>query len=187
MIEKIRNEYSNRFNNFKANVLVNTDAYFALDWQNENGSKEYMISYVLDKRSGTLTISGDLGCAVLCWYNGMDEKKVASLISDTNYFISKMRASNRTYTFKSSDIKADLDELLGQNTPLEVQLAYEKCVCDTYFKASTELERLVKELDLPEQVATGYPYPCGKRVDPCAYLWQLGYELAMEQLEEEAA
>lgn len=185
MDEKIRAKFAHYFENFQAKIKAQNDELFALEWRNKNGSGQYMINYVLDKNTGTFYISGDLGQAVACWYNGLTPRGMVRLMNDPHYFIGKMNTSNRTYTYNGKDVEADLLELCGDyDTVLKILSAYEDCIIGTTFKPSYELKKAVRELSLDEAILDGI---AGRRIDACVFLWQLGYALAMEQLEEEEA
>ena len=44
-----REQARQKFVNHKATVVLDTDRFTSIDWQNENGSYEYFINYTLDK------------------------------------------------------------------------------------------------------------------------------------------
>ncbi len=50
-----------RFSTHKATLIQDTERYFAVDWRSESGSGDYYVNYILDKKRGSLIISGDLG------------------------------------------------------------------------------------------------------------------------------
>lgn len=50
-----------RFKMHRATLIQNTDRYFVADYRRADGSEEYYINFILDKKYGSLIISGDLG------------------------------------------------------------------------------------------------------------------------------
>lgn len=61
MNEAIRKNCQERFANHKATLIQDTDRYLAIDWRKGNGSGDYYVNYILDKKRGNIIISGDLG------------------------------------------------------------------------------------------------------------------------------
>lgn len=57
------------FSSHKAELIQDTERYFAVDWRKEDGSGDYYVNYILDKKRGSLIISGDLGDCIATWYN----------------------------------------------------------------------------------------------------------------------
>lgn len=45
----------------KATLVQNTDRYTVIDWRKADGSGDYYVNYIIDKKRGSLIISGDLG------------------------------------------------------------------------------------------------------------------------------
>lgn len=57
MYSKICKTYRERFATHKAILIQDTDRYLAIDWRKSNGSGNYYINYILDKKRGNLIIN----------------------------------------------------------------------------------------------------------------------------------
>ena len=57
------------------------------EWKNR-------INYLFDRSSSTLSISGDFGFAVFCWYSSQNPlRDIAEYSKDLGYFASKVKAA----------------------------------------------------------------------------------------------
>lgn len=73
--EEILNECKEKFSTHKATLIQDTERYMIIDWRRADGSINYYVNYILDKKRGSLIISGDLGDCVATWYNAVSPKK----------------------------------------------------------------------------------------------------------------
>lgn len=89
--EEILNECKKRFAAHKATLIQDTDRYMIIDWRKENGSGEYYVNYILDKKRGSLIISGDLGDCIATWYNPVKPNELRNYIKSIDYFMSKFQ------------------------------------------------------------------------------------------------
>ena len=48
----------------KATLVQDTDRYTVIDWKKADGGGDYYVNYIIDKKRGSLIISGDLGIAL---------------------------------------------------------------------------------------------------------------------------
>ncbi|MDY6278695.1 MAG: hypothetical protein SPL63_01065, partial [Roseburia faecis] len=69
----------------KATLIQNTDRYTIIDWRKGNGSGEYYVNYIIDKKRGSLIISGDLGDCIATWYNSNSVHDIARYTRSVDY------------------------------------------------------------------------------------------------------
>ena len=187
-------EMLRKFKNHSAKVLVNDENYFIINWQNGD-FLEYQVRYVLDRKRGTLSISGDFGDGIAKWYGEMEPEKLARLLNDANYFATKLTCYTDLYTRRSEDVKEDLNDLFeemwnknhdGQMredwyTFADDILELDPDLLDTYpLGISHGITSFAREYDIPEDSIT----TLGIRLDSRVMLWALGYQMAVAQLVE---
>ena len=98
-----------QFATHKATLIQDTDRYFAADWRRSDGSGDYYANFIVDKKRGSLIISGDLGDCIATWYNELTPAKLCGFIRhDVGYFISKFQASSDKYVYDEDDVLADI-------------------------------------------------------------------------------
>ena len=54
-------KFCEKFNTHKATLIQDTDRYLIIDWRRADGSGDYYVNYIVDKKRGNLIVSGDLG------------------------------------------------------------------------------------------------------------------------------
>lgn len=96
----------------KATLIQNTERYTIIDWRQENGSGEYYVNYIIDKKRGSLIISGDLGDCIATWYSLNSVHDIARYINNVGYFISKFQCASDSYDYDEDDILEDIKEEL---------------------------------------------------------------------------
>lgn len=69
-----------QFATHKATLIQDTDRYFAADWRRSDGSGDYYANFIVDKKRGSLIISGDLGDCIATWYNELTPAKLCGFI-----------------------------------------------------------------------------------------------------------
>ena len=185
-----------RFATHKATLIQDTYRYLAIDWRKGNGSRDYYVNYILDKKCGSLFISGDLGDCMATWYNSLDVTHMKSFVNDVPYFMGKCQCMSDNYTYYEEDIMADIqnqlkdfdiaafvnDEWIGniddfwQTVEDEVSKSTSRL---GKFLPTDELIKIISELDCDY---FRWLYSCGKRIHPRVYLRAVGFQMACEQL-----
>lgn len=76
------------------------------EWKNR-------INYLFDRSSSTLSISGDLGFAVFCWYSSQNTlRDIAEYSKDLGYFASKVKAAEELWSYDYSLLDEQLNDYL---------------------------------------------------------------------------
>lgn len=191
MDKKIYETYRERFATHKATLIQDTDRYLAIDWRKSNGSGDYYVNYIIDKKRGSLIISGDLGDCIATWYNKLDAAKVKSYVKDVPYFMGKFQCASDSYTYNEDDVMADIKDRLGADfdcldfsdsidefwDDLKIEIS-ESTSRDTFLPTS-------KLIEMIEQIDPDYHewlYSCGQKIHPRVYLWAIGFQMACDQL-----
>lgn len=187
-----------RFGEHKATIVQRDDKFFILDWRHISGAGDYYVRYILDIKRGAFIISGDLGDCIACWYNEVSPENLACYISDISYFMGKFQCASDKYCYRSEDIENDLDAIkqkclddidLYNFTPEEIEEDFD------------EMLRILEDINLNENAC--YPSELtdlmekyveerwesdftsiGKRISPRVILWAVGYQMAMQQINE---
>ena len=193
---KIENEWCvKQFATHKANLIQDTDRYFIADWRRTDGSGDYYINFILDKKRGSLIISGDVGDCIATWYNALTLKNLNSYIRhDVEYFISKFQASSDKYIYDNDDVLSDIKEHfaecdievysgIGYDSEEEFWDLVDEEVADScdgdYYRPT---ERLVElNADYDRDYWEWLPY-CGKRINRRVYLWVYSFDQVLRQL-----
>lgn len=200
--EKIIQMCESCFATHKATLIQNTDRYLIIDWRRADGSGEYYVNYIVDKKRGSFIVSGDLGDSIATWYNNLDPSNIKKWIkNDIEYYIGKIQCSSDLYYCESdevvSDIKSylsdcDIDDIIDSfnghcsyyvDNEDEVWKYLEdevsSCIYHSEFIPSEEIRNFVEDLyaDYWEWL-----YDCGKRICTRVYLWADGFYKACNQL-----
>lgn len=196
MNEEIRRNCRERFAAHKATLIQDTERYLAIDWRKSDGGGDYYVNYILDKKRGSLIISGDLGDCIATWYNKLSAAKVKSLVNDVDYFIGKFQCASDDYTYYEDDVMTDIrnqlndldisefvnDEWHGDIYDLwqtiEDEVSESTCRLGK-FLPTDELVKIMGEVDSD---FSQWLYSCGQRIHPRVYLWAVGFQMACEQL-----
>ena len=194
---KTMEEMLQKFKNHTATVLIDDENYIIINWQNGD-LLEYQVRYVLEKKRGTLSISGDFGDGIAKWYGEMEPVKLARLMNDAYYFATKLTCYTDLYTQESASIKEDLkdlfEELWRENPDGQMR--------EDWYSFAGDILNLDPEL--LEIYPLGAPYSItsfareygidddaistlGIRMDGRVALWALGFQMAVEQLTDSAA
>ena len=76
------------------------------EWKNR-------INYLFDRSSSTLSISGDFGFAVFCWYSSQNTlRDIAEYSKDLGYFASKVKAAEELWSYDYSLLDEQLNDYL---------------------------------------------------------------------------
>lgn len=134
----IQKHCQTHFTTHKANLIQNTDRYFAADYRSADGSSNYYINFIVDKRNGSLIISGDLGDCIATWFNELTPQKLNSYIrNDCYYFISKIQTSTDMYTYNPDDAYTEIVTSLTEDG-FEVPDAYDYLTEKEFFEELRE-------------------------------------------------
>ena len=199
MNKKIYEACRERFATHKATLIQDTDRYLAIDWRKSNGSGDYYVNYILDKKRGSLIISGDLGDCIATWYNKLDAAKVKSYVNDVPYFMGKFQCASDDYTYEEGDVIADIREHFEEYDIDVTEVfgieygvfdvddfwhAVEEEVSESTCRAGKFLptNRLIKIMELVDYDFYEWLYSCGKRIHQRVYLWAVGFQMACDQL-----
>lgn len=185
------------FATHKAKLIEDTDRFFIADWRRADGSSNYYVSFALDKKNGTLIISGDLGDCIASWYNTLTPTQLNSYIrQDVGYFISKFQTSSDKYTYQVDDVLADIKEHFAE-CDIEVysgidyeneeefwelisEEVNESCAWEgDYFRPTEHLIELIEEYDGDYWE---WLYRCGERINKRVYLWVYSFDQVCRQL-----
>lgn len=193
-IERYKKSFSTTH---KAELIQDTDRYLIIDWRREDGSGDYYVNYIVDKKRGSLIVSGDLGDSIATWYNPVTPHNLANYIKDIDYYISKMQCASDKYIFDKNnifdDIKKHLDididdldfylcneysdeEEFWEDIASEVE---DSEYSDTYFMPTGDL---IDKIEMFDSNYVEWLYFCGRRTHPRVYLWATGFIMACEQL-----
>ena len=174
------------FSTHQATLIQNTDRFLIIDWRRADGSSDYYVNYIVDKKRGSLIVSGDLGDSIATWFNPINPTNLKKYVLDVGYYISKFQCSSNKYRYDFEDILADIkeyvsdfgfeiDEELWEN----VKESVENSNYGTEFIPSKELIELISEFDSDY---CEWLYHCGERVHIRVHLWAEGFNMACEQL-----
>lgn len=191
------------FETHKATLVMNNDRYTAIDWRRSDGSSDCYVNYIIDKEMGSLIVSGDLGDSIATWYNPLTVKKICGFIrNDIYYYVSKFQCSSDLYVWNREDVVEDIIANLGESL-------IEGCISDPdgcldfddiaeftdYLKDEVYESEIsggfIPTEDLKETISHIDPefdywlYDCGKAISLRVYLWAIGLDMAVKQLESE--
>lgn len=177
----------------KATLVQNTDRYTVIDWRKADGSGDYYVNYIIDKKRGSLIISGDLGGCIATWYNPNSVHNITKYIRSVYYFIEKFQCSSDRFNYDDDAIIAAVEEELKDSgvdfDDDDFKDAWEGFKDETpdyvnahgFFPNGEVAEFLDKYLgdDWWEGSSSW-----GRTVDPRVYLWVAGLNMAVDQLDE---
>lgn len=202
--EEILNKCKERFAAHKATLIQDTDRYMIIDWRKADGSIDHYVNYILDKKRGSLIISGDLGDCIATWYNPVKPNELRNYIKSIDYFMSKFQCSSNEYRYEYDDIFEDVKDHLEEYYDIdslmqtfENHYGYVSDEEDFWDSLKNEMNERFYRFDEPPHYSDDFLsfltdvdadcyewlFDCGKRVDIRVYLWAVGYEMAYTQLE----
>lgn len=175
----------------KATLIQNTERYTIIDWRQENGSGEYYVNYIIDKKRGSLIISGDLGDCIATWYNRNSVHNIAKYVNSVGYFISKFQCASNSYDYDEDDILEDIkEELKGSDVEHTEEFDNDwddftsdfgdDVYSDGFHPSRDRIEFLEDYLgsDWWEGASSW-----GQRINIRVFLWVAGLNMAVEQLD----
>lgn len=191
-LESARMSFKKR--NMKAKLLLNTDRYTAIDWRRADGSGDYYCNFIIDKKRGSLIISGDLGDCIATWYNENSVHKIASYVNSVDYFIGKFQCASDKYDCDEDDVADEIKERIkerydGDELPEDFEDDwddFESSITDSIhhdeFIPDTEQSDFLEEY-LGDDWWDGLDH-VGQTIDIRVYLWVVGLQMAVDQLTE---
>lgn len=182
------------FENHIAKVILENEDYFILDWRNENGSYDFCVTYILDRKNGIFHITGDLGACIANTKRNIRPEQVLESMKYLDAFVKSFDCSTDSYTITKEMIEKDLEEI-------KQELLLTDCFWETELVENFERLKYYFCESLYEP-AVDFDIPCfielmemysddwfetfgevGKTVHPRVEAWVKGYELALKQLE----
>lgn len=185
------------FKTHKATLIQNDDRFCIIDWRKADGSSNHYVNYIVDKKRGSLIVSGDLGDSIATWYNPITISNLKNYIhNDVGYYISKFQASSNGYFYESKNIIEDIKKEIGDFEDDSILIDDEfvtinefwklvedevvGCIYNNDFIPSNKLINILEESGCTDIFE--WLYTCGRRIETRVYLWAEGFYLACEQL-----
>ena len=191
-----------QFLTHKATLIQDTERFLIIDWRRADGSGNYYVNYIVDKKRGSLIVSGDLGDSIATWYNPLTAEKIKSYIhNDVGYYIGKLQCASDKYYYDEENIVSDLKDYLQDCDEYELINAYNKytycsvdsmaelwetlkndisgCIFGNTFIPNSDIQNFCRELN---EDYWEWLYSCGRRIHTRVYLWAEGFYMACEQL-----
>ena len=191
-----------KFSTHKATLIQDAERFLIIDWRRADGSSDYYVNYIVDKKRGSLIVSGDLGDSIATWYNHLTAEKIKSFIhNDVGYYVGKLQCASNKYCYDEANIIADLKEYLQDCDDDELIAAYNEngsysiesvpelwdalenevgsCIYGDKFVPSESIQNFCRELNADYWE---WLHSCGERIHPRVYLWAEGFYMACEQL-----
>lgn len=197
MNDEIRKNCQERFAAHKATLIQDTDRYLAIDWRRSDDSGDYYVNYILDKKRGSLIISGDLGDCIATWYNNVSAENMRSYINSIDYFVSKFQCTSDDYTYDDDKIVAEIRKTITDRGYDTSYCCESNCMdeSDLWEEIKHEVSNSVRgrRLFVPTERLTEiigeidddyfeWLYDCGKEISMRVYLWAVGFQMACDQL-----
>lgn len=196
MDERILENCRKHFATHKATLIQDTERYLAIDWRRSNGSVDYYVNYILDKKRGSLIISGDLGDCIATWYNKVSPKNMGSYLGSIDYFMSKFQCASDDFTYDEDDVIADIRKTISESGHSISYCCERNCMSESelWEEIAREVyksircgkiiptERLLEIIGLIDSDYFEWIGSCGKKISPRVYFWTIGFQMACEQL-----
>ena len=191
------------FKDHKATLVQDSDRFTIIDWKKMNGSSDYYINFIVDKKRGSLIVSGDLGESIATWYNPLTVSDLKTYIyKDIPYYMSKFCCTSDGYYYDDESVLEDiLDGIFGTDDESDDAKAdyieNSDFECFEYFKSELE-DEIIESIHnddfypterLKELVEDAHPDDAwelfagvGKKIRGRVYLWAIGFKMACDQL-----
>lgn len=186
------------FQNHEATLIQDSDRYTIIDWRNKNKSSDYYINFIVDKKRGSLIVSGDLGESIAIWYNQIKISDLKKYIyKDIEYYMSKFQCASNRLDFDSDEVLDYLiQELFDDDEAIYNYFIDHNDYLQFREEMQEEIEKSLKDADsafyptdrLFEMVTDVYDdawelldNPAAK-IDLRVYLWAIGFYMACDQL-----
>ena len=194
--------FCEKFNTHKATLIQDTDRYLIIDWRKADGSGDYYVNYIVDKKRGSFIVSGDLGDSIATWYNKIKPSNLKNYVkNDIEYYISKIQTASNLFYYDEKNVVESIKYNLKDFDSDEIISSYSEhssCYMESEDDVWEELEHEVSNciygdkfipseliVDFCSELDTDYfewLYDCGKRIHPRVYLWAEGFYRACNQL-----
>ena len=177
----------------KLERLGGDDGIEVLDWRDKTGDFIYSVRYVFDHKGNTLTITGDLGEAVVCpsWVASLEG--FVRIGINPEYFLEKVRCSSDRWDYNRNhaeeDIRSRLQECLDTIIPTDT--IYGSLTDDindimesfSSFDGWANIDSLaISALEKYDHDWREWLFSCGKRIHPRVIHWLVGIQMAWEQI-----
>lgn len=173
----------------RATLVQNTDRFTIIDWRKASGDSDFYVNYIIDKKRGSLIISGDLGECIATWYSSNTVRNIAGYVRDIGYFIEKIRCSSDCYIYDDEEIIKDIEHELSEAGAEYSDGDWEEFK-DAVFEYTTENgfiphgnARDFLDTHLGEDWWDDASY-WGRSISQRVYLWAAGLNMAVDQLTE---
>lgn len=108
-MEKINEIIQRTYETHKATLIQNSERYCIIDWRRADGSGNCYVNYIVDKKRGSLIVSGDLGDSIATWYNPVEPCNLKKYIhNDVYYYMGKFQCASDKYVYDEDDIISGL-------------------------------------------------------------------------------
>ena len=195
--DKWYNHACEKFKTHKAALLQDTERYCIIDWRRSDGSGDYYINFIVDKKRGSLIVSGDLGDSIATWYNPITISNLRSYIyKDIGYYEGKFQCTSDRYYYDEDYVfdclidyleKDRIEEHIEASDRFDDFQDFEEKlreqICESIrgdeFVPTEKLNDIVTDI-----YADGWEFlpNCGARIKGRVYLWAIGFNMACEQL-----
>ena len=190
------NKYKEAFKDHLATKVIDNERLLVIDLRKKDGSSEYYINFIVDKKNGTLTISGDLGYSVATWHNEISPSDLKAYVNSYDYYVEKIRCSTDLYMYNDEDI---ISELTNEISDEDIEAYLEE---DVEWTLISEIRKTIKNevynsmngkdfiptanlraiIDAINPDINERLHLMGREIDTRVKLWAAGYNIACEQL-----
>lgn len=188
---------------FKGTLVKKDDDVLIIDW-NGNESDEMDTRYILDKKSGTLVMTGNSGHAIACFEHPMDDLDLYTFIADQDHagLKKKLVCSKSKNGFLTREILTrDVNVIINVNEhcavtrgePDSTSLKKDMEQLQTWFEKPAHIKKneilwddsiinLLKRSSYEEATDYVWRKDFGKTTEYHYLLWAIGYQMAVEDL-----
>ena len=190
------------FKDHAATLIQDTDRFTIIDWRNRNGSSEYSIIFIVDKKRGGLIVSGDLGDSIALWYNPVEISDLKKYIyKDIPYYMSKFQCTSDGLVYEEDDVVESLidglfgtDDDRGENIETYIDVSEFDSFDDFKEEIVNEVQKSIHNREfhpterLYDLATDVFPDAwelfngCGAKIDGRVYLWAIAFNMACNQL-----
>jgi len=189
-----------RFSEHKAHLLMSNDRFTAIDWRRP-GSSDYFVSYIVDRKLGSLIIHGDLGDCIASWNHAVTVADMKNYVKDVPYFMKKFQCSSDKLVFETdtvldcviNNLFDDDEEIYEHFTDHEEYLRFREDLCsdiedsiknngEDFFPTEHLVELVSDLLGGDDYAAYGVLDEPGAMISPRVYLWAIGFVMACDKL-----
>ena len=200
--EKMYETAQRAFKDHRATLIQDSDRFTIIDWRKANGEGDYYCNFIVDKKRGSLIVSGDLGDSIATWFSPVTVSKLKRYIfHDISYYMSKFQCTSDDYCYDEKYVfECLMEHLFGYGEDFEENL--ESYVSTSEFYSIEEFkEEMMEEVNksihdddfIPTErlceIATDvYPdawegmHRLGAQIKTRVYLWAIGFNMACDQI-----